>query len=331
LTRRGRLVPFAQRGRGWKGLLVMAIAGVAAALGIVSSGMAGPGSAEATGPAVVVQEGRYVYAIALDGSRTVRLASIPRLSAPAVSPDGSKIAYVREGGISVMRADGTQRTFVTRGRDAGPAWSPDGRTLYFTRTQGVPGNWTPGALPLSGSIFSVSAKGGAPRRVTDASQTGRCHEDPAVSPDGSRVAFSDWDACDGGTSRPRLRVVDRQGTETGDLRFLPRNSGDGNDPELATPTWSPDGKRLAFCNNHHLWVADRDGSRARRVISDVCVWHGDSPLWSRDGSWIASAKRLPDGRTAFFIVHPDGTSFRGLRTTNADNLSLAGWLPTLPK
>jgi hypothetical protein len=60
-------------------------------------------------------------------------------------------------------------------------------------------------------------------------------------------------------------------------------------------------------------------------------WHGDSPIWSRDGRWIAAIKRLPDGRETVFIVHPDGTGFRGLSTTNADHTSLAGWLSNLPK
>jgi len=310
----------------------MAVAAVAAALSVSSHGSAGKGSAKATGPAVVFQEGRYVYAILLDGSRRVRLAAVPlRWSSPAVSPDGSKIAYLREDGISVMRLDGTQRRVVTRGRDSDPAWAPDGRTLYFTRIEGRPGGRPPGSLPYRGSIFSVSLEGGKVRRITDASKTGHCHWQAAVSPDGRRIAFSDWTACEGGTAYPRLRVVDPNGQPTTDLRLLTGNSSDTWRLEYATPVWSPDGKRLAFRRNSDLVIANRDGSGLRRLVPHGLASIVEGPLWSPDGAWIASHKYLPDQeRYTLYVVRPDGTDFRKLNTTTDLN-SLAGWLPTLPK
>jgi Tol biopolymer transport system component len=53
---------------------------------------------------------------------------------PAWSPDGRRIAYVKDGAIHVMRADGSADRPLTRGRkDAAPAWSPDGTRLSFVR------------------------------------------------------------------------------------------------------------------------------------------------------------------------------------------------------
>ena len=53
---------------------------------------------------------------------------------PAWSPDGRRIAYVKDGAVHVMRADGSADRALTRGRkDAAPAWSPDGRRLTFVR------------------------------------------------------------------------------------------------------------------------------------------------------------------------------------------------------
>lgn len=59
------------------------------------------------------------------------------------------------------------------------------------------------------------------------------------------------------------------------------------------PTWSPDGKRLAFSftalgetrGPFQIWIADRDGRNARSITGT----NGDSrhPTWSHDGRWIA--------------------------------------------
>jgi hypothetical protein len=59
----------------------------------------------------------------------------------AVSPDGTKIAYWSESDgdfeIFVVNADGSGRTQLTKnsGNDALPAWSPDGKIIYYLSDQ----------------------------------------------------------------------------------------------------------------------------------------------------------------------------------------------------
>ena len=284
--------------------------------------------ASASPAAVVFNRGGDLYAVALDGSRTVRLTRTRTAEEqPAVSRDATMIAFARAGGISTMRIDGSRRRIVTRGADSSPAWAPDGQTIYFVR-------YRRNRFGAScGSIFAVSATGQNLRRVTDAfandSVHGETDEDPAVSPDGRRIAFSDWDACEGGTSSPRLRVVDPAGRPTQDLAKL-RNNGYFPDPAHYSPAWSPDGNRLAFFKNSDLNIANRDGSSERLVVRGQGVLIYEPPAWSPDGRWIAFTKHV-SGRSLLLVVHPDGTGLRRLAQTRSGGYSLGGWLPRLPQ
>ena len=63
---------------------------------------------------------------------------------------------------------------------------------------------------------------------------------------------------------------------------------------MKTPTWSPDGRELAFANDDGLWIVSATGGKSRLVARG-----GGTPRWSpdgrelsfanRDGLWIVSA------------------------------------------
>jgi len=262
-----------------------------------------------------------LYAIAVDGSRTVRLTRT-RLARfdPALSPDGSTVAYRRDGRIWTAALDGSNPKAVDYGWS--PAWTADGATLYLVRghSDGFGGE--------CGSIYSVPATGGTVRRITDSRWNGHSHNDPAVSPDGRRIAFSDWDRCQGGTASPRLRVVNTSGKKTSDLALLPRN-GYYPDPEHSCPAWSPDGTRIAYRRNSDLAVANRDGSDERRLARGLLFLIYEPPAWSQEGDWIAFARY--GNEYDLVVVHPDGTGLRRLPLPRgAGYYSIAGWLPSLP-
>jgi TolB protein len=291
---------------------------------------AGGSTSAAPVPAVVVERGGDLYAIAIDGSRAVRLTRtrVNELT-PAVSPDGRRIAYSTGlfGKLGTIRIDGSGRRWLTThgSGDSSPAWAPDGRTVFFVRAAG-----NRFGEPC-GSIYRVSANDGRARRVTNALARPRAphsHEDPAVAPDGRRIAFSDWDGCAGGTSQPRLRVVDVNGQPTTDLRRLRRN-GYYPDPERSTPAWSPDGKRLVFRKSSDLTIANRDGSGERRIARGGGSLIYDRPSWSRDGRWIAFTRGASGGES-LFIVRPDGTGLRRLGARTG-RYSVGSWLPTVPR
>ena len=75
-----------------------------------------------------------------DGGGRRRLTSSTGEDYPGWSPDGRKIAFVRDGGVYVVNADGSQERRLTRiGAFLGLAWSPDGRRIAFaSRTDRAP-------------------------------------------------------------------------------------------------------------------------------------------------------------------------------------------------
>lgn len=189
-------------------------------------------------------------------------------SEPAWSPDGARLAYVRNGQVYVAAADGTGETLVAAGQD--PAWSPDGTRLVLAQYDGKAQADHPlGTLQL----VVVDLATGSPTQLTDSSVDVRF---PAWSPDGASIAFATPTALGtlpaaGGAARP----LD-----------VPGVAIDGG------PSWSPDGSHLAFLDSAgQVWTAAPDGGGARQVTYMLAAPPAANldarPAWSPDGSAIA--------------------------------------------
>lgn len=106
---------------------------------------------------------------------------------PACTPDGSMIAFARdgdEGGIYVMMADGGEQRRLTAplGQvDSDPAWSPDGSRIAFARADPEPR-----VPPDPQDIFVINTDGTDLRRLTTSLGVDR---HPVWSPDGTQIVF----------------------------------------------------------------------------------------------------------------------------------------------
>jgi WD40-like Beta Propeller Repeat/Lysyl oxidase len=120
--------------------------------------------------------------------------------------------------------------------------------------------------------------------------------DPAVAPDGRRIAFS--------SARTGNREIYVANTTTGEVRRLTAS----RKLEDRNPTWSPDGLRIAWQAgasdlDADLYAMRADGRKKRRLVAAP----GDDidPAWSPDGTRIAFASNR-SGAYDLWIVPGEG-------------------------
>ena len=313
-TYRRRLPPWAAIGAG----ALVALALLAAACG------GGGGPAASRGPGgriafVSFRDGQQeIYLLDLDaGVEAVNLTDEPGPDIdPDWSPDGKRIAFAsqRLGNLYlfVMNSDGSEVRQLTEGPggDLGPRWSPDGKRIAFSR---------------AGSLHVIDADGDNEKLVMAAEpkeSAAPCKGGAFVggwAPDGGRITYY---AASVARQEGQICVVDPDGGEPAVLV---------DDPGVlsAEPSWSPDGRSIAFRSirdgNHDVYVVDVESGEQKRLTSDPGL--DIEPDWSPDGAWIAFAS-LRSGAPNFdiYIMRADGSDLRRL-TTDPAKEGNAAWAP----
>lgn len=210
--------------------------------------------------------------------RRLAPALADRLS-PALSPDGRQLAFVGleddiKGDIFLLdlgRPDAAPRRLTGRDtEDGAPAFSADGRTLYFHQR-----------LPGRGERRIVALDLDAPAQPPRVLDTGGDASAPAPSPDGARLAFV---STRGGASA--VYLMDLPGGQA-------RKLTTGTDAE-SSPRFTPDGSRVLLA----LTPADAAG-KLRPVIAQASARPGSPPSQLTSAGHAASSPALAAGRLYF--------------------------------
>jgi dipeptidyl aminopeptidase/acylaminoacyl peptidase len=260
------------------------------------------------------------------------LYRLREVSAPEVSPEGGWVAYTvstadsakdrTNSDLWMTSWDGrrTLRLTSSKANEGTPRWSPDGRYLAFLSSREDEREVA--------QVWLLDRSGGEAERVTDLPGG---VTDYAWSPDSKRLALivsdPDTNAAGADTAKPKTTppiVIDRFQFKEDETGYLGRRRDHLYLFDLATrkaqiltpgdyyeqsPSWSPDGRSIAFVSkrrpdfdrtdNWDLYVVEAaPGARPRQVTTfegpDMSPdWGGRAPTWSPDGKYLAYVQGGP--------------------------------------
>ena len=170
-------------------------------------------------------------------------------------------------------------------------------------------------------IYVMDADGTNQRRLTNYNHT---DSSPSWSPDGKHIVFTSTRNPTFGIRGPdfEIYVMDADGTNR-------RHLTDNLHQEI-DPTWSPDGRHIAYASginkNFEIYVMDAHGRNRRRLTNsgDVHI-HNWEPSWSPDGKRIAFTS-IRDGNKEVYMMTAHGGNQR--RLTNSGDVHIHNWEPS---
>ena len=273
---------------------------------------------------------------AKDGKKlltALALMKINAVSAPRISPDGSRVAYVvsetkmekdkewkNVSQVWVVPSAGGKPRQYTRGDKSAtaPEWSPDGTMIAFLSDREKDGER---------QVWMMMADGGEAWAVTS-------HKGGVTgfrfSPDGKRLVLTAVDQPNKDEEdRKKVKddpvVIDRDIKMTHLWMFDTTNKEEKRltegDFTVSDPQWAPDGTRLTYVTRptpkaddgglSDIWMLTVANGDKKKIVGDE--GSSDSARWSPNGQWIA------------YAGSPDGAA--GVATTYLYLLPAAGGAP----
>ncbi|MFC1535577.1 hypothetical protein ACFL32_00280 [Candidatus Neomarinimicrobiota bacterium] len=162
-------------------------------------------------------------------------------------------------------------------------------------------------------LYVVDTEGDRPPRDL---HYGRFGGNPSWSPDGKKIAISEYHRGRHGSMLWDIRLID---PDHGKPRWLTR------DARASDPVWSSDGRYVLYVAHpslaSNLYLTDPSGEHVTRLTNFSGDIQVQDPSWSPDGERIVFAVQEEDGNMDLAIVEADGGGFRKLTNDPAEDLS----------
>jgi len=182
------------------------------------------------------QHRSIIYVVPIGGGAPRRVTQKSPSYLHGWSPDGKTLAFCgeRDGNFDIytVPAAGGEETRLTtaEGLDDGPEYSPDGKYIYFNSVR-------TGTM----QIWRMKPDGSEQEQVTsDGYNNWFAH----ISPDGQRMVVLSYEK--DVTGHPENKDVILRIMTLGDRRITVLTKLFGGQGTINVPSWSPDGRRLAF-------------------------------------------------------------------------------------
>ncbi|MEK7724165.1 MAG: winged helix-turn-helix domain-containing protein [Acidobacteriota bacterium] len=278
------------------------------------------------------QKVRIYIQTSAENVQFLKVTDTGNIDYPSISPDGNLSAYTKQKNLylkDIVSNKEIKLEIPNVEHFSSVQFSPTGDSIFFRNSE-VPRRVA--------NILQVSKFGGEAKIVVEKTWTGF-----SVSPDGKNIAFI--------RNFPEHQILYLKNLENSDERELVTRFYPENFYHLATPSWSPDGKKITFIANAaaerstKLFVADTDTGEVEEIKSNR-LRQFDQAIWLPDGETLivlakelgresqiwkmfypgGEVQRISNGLNSFekVSVSADGKKILAMQSVKNSNISVAG-------